>query len=314
MSQTNESSTAHTDNAEFYKTLLESTKAIPWQIDWKAGRFTYIGPQIQSLLGWSADSWVSVEDWATRMHPDDRDCSVNYCISQSKEGLDHEMDYRALTADGDYVWIRDVVHVIRENDEVVSLVGFMFDISERKKNEEELLRLKKELEILSYQDSLTGIANRRMFDQVLQRQWASAIREQQALSLIILDIDEFKKYNDHYGHSKGDEALQQVAQKIQKVLRASDLAARFGGEEFVVLLPETTAQSACIVAERIRASVEAVQIPHAQASAAPYVTISLGVGSITPSSEDEMHEFIRTVDAELYRAKNEGRNRYAVKA
>ena len=134
-----------TDQA-VYKTLLESTRAIPWKIDWKTMTFAYIGPQIETLLGWSQASWVSAEDWATRMHPDDREKVVEFCIAQSQNGVDHEADYRALTAAGDYVWIRDVVHVVRDdNGEVDSLIGFMFDISERKKTEEQLLTLQKQL-------------------------------------------------------------------------------------------------------------------------------------------------------------------------
>ena len=129
-----------------YKALLESTKAIPWQIDWKTMRFTYIGPQIEALLGWTPGSWVSADDWAARMHPEDREYVVNYCVSQSKAGIDHEADYRALTKNGGYVWIRDVVHVTRnEMGEVESLIGFMFDISERKRVEGELIALQQEI-------------------------------------------------------------------------------------------------------------------------------------------------------------------------
>ena len=125
-----------------YKTLLESTKAIPWKIDWPTMTFAYIGPQIEPLLGWSQESWVTAEDWATRIHPDDRDYVVNFCIAQSQAGVDHEADYRALTKENGYVWIRDVVHVVRNDQgEVEALIGFRFDISERKKTEEKLLAL-----------------------------------------------------------------------------------------------------------------------------------------------------------------------------
>lgn len=178
-------------DSDVYKTLLESTRAIPWRIDWQTMTFSYIGPQIEALLGWTPQSWVSVDDWVARMHPDDREYVVNFCVSQSRAGVDHEADYRALTVNGDYVWIRDVVHVVREGDEVQALIGFMFDISERKKTEEHLIRLQKQLEEYSFQDGLTGIANRRMFDTVLEREWASAQRSQLPLSLIILDIDFF---------------------------------------------------------------------------------------------------------------------------
>src|SRR5262245_14964995 len=94
------------DDYKAYRALLESTKAIPWQIDWTTMKFSYIGPQIEELLGWTPESWVTVDDWATRIHPEDRNYVVNYCVSQSKSGVDHEADYRALTRDGKFVWIR----------------------------------------------------------------------------------------------------------------------------------------------------------------------------------------------------------------
>ncbi|MFN3586691.1 MAG: diguanylate cyclase, partial [Moraxellaceae bacterium] len=198
-----------------YKTLLESTKAIPWRIDWKTMQFTYIGPQIQELLGWTPESWMTVNDWADRMHEEDREKVVNFCVAQSQAGVDHEADYRALTKDGDFVWIRDVVHVVRKDGEVEALIGFMFDISERKKAEEEILRLQHRLEVLSYRDGLTNVSNRRMFDQVLEREWASAYRTSQPLALVILDIDYFKQYNDHYGHIAGDDCLCKVARLLE---------------------------------------------------------------------------------------------------
>lgn len=299
-----------TDNA-VYKTLLESTKAIPWRIDWNTMQFTYIGPQIERLLGWSPSSWVSVEDWAQRMHPDDRESVVNFCVAQSQAGTDHEADYRALTKDGDYVWIRDVVHVVRTEDgEVDSLVGFMFDISERKKIEEKLLRLQKELEELSFKDGLTGVANRRMFDSIMDLEWANARRSHQPLSLVILDIDYFKQYNDHYGHIQGDDCLRRVAQVLKSAAtRSRDFIARFGGEEFVLVLPETDAKSAVKVAERCRNLILEQEIPHEKSKVDQVLTVSLGVGTIIPAAADEPKEFIEAVDRWLYKAKQNGRNR-----
>ncbi len=298
-----------TDGA-VYKTLLESTKAIPWKIDWATMQFTYIGPQIETLLGWPQNSWVSVNDWAERIHPEDRDRVVNFCVTQSKSGVDHEADYRALKYDGGYVWIRDVVHVMRkDNGEVDALVGFMFDISERKETEEELFRMHKEFEELSYKDGLTGIANRRMFDMIFEREWANARRAQQPLSLIMLDIDYFKEYNDHYGHIAGDYCLKHVGQVLKAAaVRPRDFIARYGGEEFVVVLPETTAESANNVAERCRALIYEEQIPHENSRINDVLTISLGVGTVIPSQDDEPIEFIETVDKRLYQAKQKGRN------
>ena len=298
------------DNA-VYRTLLESTRAIPWKIDWATKKFAYIGPQIEALLGWSPDSWMTVEDWAMRMHPDDREYVVNFCVAQSQAGIDHEADYRALTKDNGYVWIRDVVHVVRnEKGETESLVGFMFDISERKKTEEKLISLQKELEALSFKDGLTGIANRRRFDACLELEWTSARRSGQPLSLILLDIDFFKQFNDLYGHIVGDKCLTSVAQTLAlATARPRDVAARFGGEEFVILLPETDEAGAQEVAERCQRLVEKLQIPHQKSGDSQWVTFSMGVGTLNPSADMAPSGFVDAVDKLLYAAKQKGRNR-----
>jgi len=294
-----------------YKTLLESTKAIPWKIDWATMQFAYIGPQIEALLGWAQDSWLSVNDWSDRMHPEDRDWVVNFCVSQSQSGIDHEADYRALTSDGNYVWIRDVVHVVRNDDgEVEALIGFMFDISERKKTEEKLLTLQKELEELSFKDGLTGVANRRMFDSIMQLEWTNSRRTGQPLSIIMIDIDYFKQYNDHYGHIKGDDCLKRVAKALNTAAaRSRDFFARYGGEEFILVLPETDATAAERVAERCRNLIFKEQIPHDYSAVSQILTISMGLGTITPSQQDEPRAFIDAVDRNLYLAKQQGRNR-----
>ncbi|GAA6130792.1 GGDEF domain-containing protein [Halopseudomonas sabulinigri] len=294
-----------------YKTLLESTKAIPWKIDWATMQFAYIGPQIEALLGWAQNSWLSVNDWSDRMHPEDREWVVNFCVSQSQSGIDHEADYRALTSDGNYVWIRDVVHVVRNDDgEVEALVGFMFDISERKKTEEKLLTLQKELEELSFKDGLTGVANRRMFDSIMQLEWTNSRRTGQPLSVIMIDIDYFKQYNDHYGHLKGDDCLRRVAKALNTAAaRSRDFFARYGGEEFILVLPETDAAAAERVAERCRNLVFKEQIQHDYSAVSQILTISMGLGTITPSQKDEPRAFIDAVDRNLYLAKQQGRNR-----
>lgn len=294
-----------------YKTLLESTRAIPWKIDWASMRFAYIGPQIEELLGWEQGSWLTVEDWATRMHEEDRDRVVNFCVSQSKAGVDHEADYRALTRDGSYVWIRDVVHVVRKEDgEVDCLIGFMFDISERKKAEEKLLALQRELEQLSLTDGLTGISNRRMFDQRLETEWNDSRRSRKPLSLIILDIDYFKQYNDFHGHVDGDECLKIFADTLKAVARRPrDVIARFGGEEFTLLLPETDATVARKLAEECASRIAGLQIPHGKSGVSPFVTASIGVGTAVADGEATSRDFVEDVDRMLYAAKHNGRNR-----
>lgn len=295
---------------DVYKTLLESTKAIPWKIDWATMKFAYIGPQIEPLLGWAPSSWATVQDWIDRIHPDEREATVNFCVSQSQAGVDHEADYRALTADGRYVWIRDVVHVVRREGQVEALIGFMFDITERKKTEEKLIRLQKEFQELSFKDGLTGVANRRMFDSVIELEWANARRNRQPLSLIFLDIDYFKQYNDRYGHLEGDECLKTVAQALSATAtRARDFFARFGGEEFVLVLPETDAKAAEKVADRCRSAIFKLQIPHEGSGVSQILTVSLGVGTTIPTHEAEPKPFIEHVDQLLYKAKGKGRNR-----
>ena len=298
------------DNA-VYRTLLESTRAIPWKIDWATKKFAYIGPQIEALLGWSPDSWMTVEDWAMRMHPDDREYVVNFCVAQSQAGIDHEADYRALTKDNGYVWIRDVVHVVRNaQGEVEALIGFMFDISERKKTEEKLLALQKELEALSFKDGLTNIANRRRFDASLELEWDSAIRLRQPLSILLFDIDFFKQYNDLYGHVQGDRCLVDIAQTLSLALDGPrDLVARFGGEEFIVLLPGADASVALKVAERCQRLIQKQAIVHAHSPHDQRVTVSVGVGTVIPDEHIKPSQFLEQVDQRLYLAKKNGKNR-----
>jgi len=295
---------------DVYKTLLESTKAIPWKIDWSTMRFAYIGPQIEDLLGWTPQSWETVQDWVDRIHVEDRDRVFNYCVSQSQAGVDHEADYRALAKDGSYVWLRDVVHVVRNlKGEVEALVGFMFDISERKRTEQRVMALQRELEDLSFKDGLTGVANRRRFDALFATEWSAARRTQRPLSLVMIDIDFFKQYNDRYGHVQGDACLQQVAQALRAgASRPRDFLARYGGEEFALVVPETDEAGAQHVANRCREAVVAAAIEHAGSSIAPIVTLSLGVGTISPSADDDPAKFIEAVDRRLYRAKQDGRN------
>jgi diguanylate cyclase (GGDEF)-like protein/PAS domain S-box-containing protein len=299
------------DDPGVYRTLLESTRAIPWRIDWSTMRFTYIGPQIQELLGWTPDSWLSVQDWADRIHEEDRQKTVDFCVAQSQQGIDHEADYRALTRDGDEVWIRDVVHVVRKDDgSVDSLVGFMFDITARKRAEDKILQLQRELEVLSYRDSLTGVANRRMFDAMYPVEWAKARATGEPLSLVMIDIDYFKQYNDHYGHMQGDECLRRVASAMDaSASRSRDMCARLGGEEFVLLLPSTDQEAAHNVAERCRKILQQEEIPHARSGVGRLITVSLGVGTIVPGAQDNADVFLDRIDRRLYQAKSAGRDR-----
>ncbi|MBI5895974.1 MAG: diguanylate cyclase [Desulfobacterales bacterium] len=166
------------------------------------------------------------------------------------------------------------------------------------------------LEKLSKQDGLTDIPNRRNFEESLAREWGRAMRSRQPLSLVMMDIDHFKRYNDCYGHGAGDGCLRRVARTLKKSLaRPTDFVARYGGEEFVALLPDTDADGARHVAEQLRAAVEAAAIPHDLSNTAPVVTLSIGLA--THSDDDikiNARQLQQFADQALYRAKQRGRN------
>ncbi|HEX5277757.1 MAG TPA: diguanylate cyclase [Fluviicoccus sp.] len=178
---------------------------------------------------------------------------------------------------------------------------------------DELIRLNRQLDRIAHQDALTGIPNRRSFDIASEREWEIALRQGQPLSLLLLDVDFFKRYNDTYGHEGGDHCLQAVARAVHDaMLRPADLAARYGGEEFVVLLPDTPLQGAVEVAERVLAAVDGCRILHAASSVAPHVTVSIGVATATPTPGQPLAELLRQADAALYQAKEHGRHQYRV--
>lgn len=165
-----------------------------------------------------------------------------------------------------------------------------------------------QLVVLSNTDGLTGIANRRSFDHLLTQEWQRAERAGTCLALVMLDVDLFKRFNDHYGHLAGDDCLRALAQALRKAgRRAGELVARYGGEEFVVLLPDTSRQEALEAARRLQQEVWSLALPHA-ASAPGIVTFSMGVASLKPSCQQIPEDLVRLADAALYQAKAAGRN------
>ena len=174
----------------------------------------------------------------------------------------------------------------------------------------ELKRHRDLFEKMSSQDGLTRIANRRHFDTVYDREWRRAQRGQIPLSLIMIDIDFFKKYNDHYGHVAGDDCIKRVAALLATTpRRATDLVARYGGEEFVSILVDTNASGVTAVAETMRAGVQAMAIAHADSAVADHVTISVGTATMIPALDSQPGELTRRADLALYEAKHAGRNR-----
>ena len=185
-------------------------------------------------------------------------------------------------------------------------IGLLHDITHHKRSETALQHA-------AMVDQLTQIANRRRFDHFLDKEWQRALRSGQPLSLVVLDVDHFKLYNDTLGHAAGDLALQQVAAALQsRALRPTDLAARYGGEEFVLLFADTTLETAAALAESIRSLVESLQLPHPRSSTGEWLTVSIGVASIVPTQFDRIEQFFVAADRMMYAAKEAGRNRVAV--
>jgi diguanylate cyclase (GGDEF)-like protein/PAS domain S-box-containing protein len=167
------------------------------------------------------------------------------------------------------------------------------------------------LEQLATRDGLTGLANRRCFDDTLQAEWSRALRQRQPLSLLMVDVDNFKAYNDANGHLGGDECLKRIATAVSSEMRANDLVARYGGEEFAVILPNQSLKGAASVAERIRTRVEQLRVPNRRAIG-EHVTVSIGAATALASADTAASELVATADAALYRAKHMGRNRISL--
>lgn len=180
-------------------------------------------------------------------------------------------------------------------------------------NRIELMQQAQQLSLLSQQDALTGLANRRYLDETLDNEWRRALRHETPLTIMMVDIDFFKPYNDTLGHLKGDQCLKDIATAISSIAaRSGDLVARYGGEEFLLLFPMTNAQQAQIQVERLMNAIKKIAIVHPCSSVSPYVTISAGVATTIPRLNDSISAFVSRADHALYQAKTNGRNQYQI--
>jgi diguanylate cyclase (GGDEF)-like protein/PAS domain S-box-containing protein len=196
----------------------------------------------------------------------------------------------------------DAGPIYNDAGEIVAVVESLRDITAQKQAEAEL-------QVLASSDGLTAIGNRRFFDQRLSDEWRRALRRDSRMSMLMVDVDFFKQYNDAFGHQRGDECLRLVAATIvSQLFRAGDVAARYGGEEFAVILPDTDAIGAFEVAERIRAAIEALALPHPAPRGIGFVTASIGVACVEASSSQHVEKLVCFADIALYRAKETGRN------
>jgi diguanylate cyclase (GGDEF)-like protein/PAS domain S-box-containing protein len=242
------------------------------------------------IQGRSAELHRLYRQHARRNDTDNNLCAENWC-DMPRVGR-----RRYLAADASPIFDSD--------GKLVAVVETLRDVTEEK-------RAQVALEQLATRDGLTGLANRRCFDDTLNAEWQRALRHQLPLSLLMVDVDNFKQYNDAYGHLGGDECLQRIAKAVSSEMRANDLVARYGGEEFAVILPNESLTGAAIVAERIRCRVEQLRLPNL-GSQQHVVTVSIGAATALAAPENDPSQLVATADSALYRAKHMGRNRISL--
>jgi len=273
------------------------------------GTLVDVNQSYASILGLSVEEALLRTYWeVTPLKYSDAEQYQLECMEEKGQYGPYEKEY--IHADAHLVPVRLSGQIVKKDGEKY-ILSSVEDITDRRKAEAEIARLNRELEILSFQDGLTSIANRRMFDLALDREWSRARREQLPLSLLLIDIDYFKQYNDKYGHYKGDQCLKLIASELNKISkRTTDTFARYGGEEFALLLPNTSNEDAIELAEKCRSVVSALQIPHTDSGLNNLVTLSVGVSTIIPAIDDQEPAsiLIDSADKLLYKAKNNGRN------
>lgn len=262
----------------------------------------YVSPSIRDLTGHKPEELLNLPHGGL-IHPDDR-ASWATCFAHPNAGTT-KATYRMARKDGVYVWVEATGRQIPDGGFVASVR----DISARKEAEDRLTEANQRLEVFARQDGLTGLANRRQFDETLEAEFRRALREKTSLSLIMIDVDHFKAFNDHYGHPAGDRCLKRIALALTDASqRPGDLSARYGGEEFVLLLPNTSEAGALAVAKRAQCAVRSLELEHC-ASPAKIVTISLGIASLAPGQgRGEAGDLVKAADGALYASKERGRD------
>lgn len=275
-----------------------------------SNRVLYTTNAVKRMLGYLPVELYRKNFQLDLLHPDEIPAYNDAIEAVRRQNEARVLIYRMRRKDGSWMWAEGSISLYR-NEPSADPIGFINvvrDITHRKEAEDRLQSAYNELEILAAIDPLTGVANRRHFDAVLDSEWRRAIRTGTSIAMLLLDVDFFKNYNDIYGHIMGDDCLRDIAATTSQCIRsATDLVARFGGEEFAVILPETDEQGATALAERIRAAVQSHCVRHA-GNVHGVVTISIGCAAMAPTRGSSSIPLIEAADKALYHAKNNGRN------
>ena len=306
------------ESEALYRSILNASPDDITITDLK-GHILVISPAAKKMFGYEQDYNHFVgSKLFDYIIAEDRERARANIHSMVKDGYSGPNEYQGIRKDGSTFDIEVNSGLIQgANRQPAKMVFIARDITERKQAEAQIQQLiqlleieKNTAELNANTDSLTGLANRRYFDDALEKEFNRLKRSGAPLSLIMLDVDHFKKFNDRYGHLAGDNCLRQIGITLKTFIkRATDLAARYGGEEFVVVLAETDQPGAANLAEQIRKAIEALAIPHAESGVSAYVTVSLGVTTVHTALLAAPEQVVALADDALYCAKNEGRNR-----
>jgi diguanylate cyclase (GGDEF)-like protein/PAS domain S-box-containing protein len=297
------------ESEEQYRFIAENSSDMIGRLS-RDGEIVYISPACRRILGFKNEELLGTNLFQ-KFHPEDMDSLIGEFGNPKDFSGIVTLSYRMLNKNGDYIWAETVIRSVK--DKSGNLTGMMFatrDITARRTIEIQLRESNLLLRRISSLDGLTEIYNRRAFDEFLQSEGTFACRHNTPISLLMLDIDYFKKYNDTYGHILGDECLKTVARKLEDFFHEKGhYAARYGGEEFAVVLPNTDSLKAYQLAEEFRNIIHSMQIENPNSKVSDYVTISIGLSSLFPKDDHEVKHLLHHADRSLYQAKKNGRNR-----
>lgn len=301
---------------ERYRRLVETAQEGIWTLDSK-GRTDYVNLRMAQMLGYAVEEMIGRSLLEFVANPTNEE--ARGWVTAGRESILDRFEVKLRRKDGSDLWTLLSTNPVMDGDgESLGVLIMVVDISERKSAEEALLKSRWRLQIANRQlehqasyDALTGVANRRTFDLQLEKELRRATRSSSPLSLIMIDVDHFKAFNDYYGHVAGDECLRTVASALTEcVHREDDFVARYGGEEFAIIMPSTDAQGALQIAERMRQRVAGLHYLHERSPTAGYITISAGIACLAEVPKDAVAgPLVEAADGALYRAKQAGRNR-----